>query len=65
MLWKAGLQDTVTTSTTEAETLSLERVAKEAMAWQRMLNDIAIDVTPLRLFCENLQTIRLVVIDGM
>ncbi|KAJ6436334.1 reverse transcriptase family protein [Purpureocillium lavendulum] len=59
--WKAGLQDTVTTSTTEAEILSLERAAKESYALDRLLRDISLDLGPLKIFCDNLQSIRLVV----
>ena len=59
--WKAGLQDTVTTSTTEAEILSLEKTAKESYALDRLLRDISLDLGPLRIYCDNLQSIRLVV----
>ena len=61
VVWKAGLQDTVTTSTTEAELLSLERTAKESYSLNRLLQDISLDLGPLKLYCDNLQTIRLVV----
>ncbi|KAK4060469.1 hypothetical protein Purlil1_14295 [Purpureocillium lilacinum] len=54
--WKAGLQDTVTTSTTEAEILSLEKTAKESYALDRLLRDISLDLGPLRIYCDNLQT---------
>lgn len=61
VVWKAGLQDTVTTSTTEAEILSLERAAKESYALDRLLRDISVDLGPLKIYCDNLQSIRLVV----
>jgi hypothetical protein len=61
VVWKAGLQDTVTTSTTEAEILSLERTAKESYALDRLLRDISLDLGPLKIYCDNLQSIRLVV----
>ncbi|KAM4061919.1 reverse transcriptase (RNA-dependent DNA polymerase) [Hirsutella rhossiliensis] len=61
VIWKAGLQDTVTTSTTEAEILSLERTTKESYALDRLLRDISLDLGPLKIYCDNLQSIRLVV----
>ncbi|KJZ69312.1 hypothetical protein HIM_11290 [Hirsutella minnesotensis 3608] len=61
VMWKAGLQDTVTTSTTEAEILSLERTTKESYALDRLLRDISLDLGPLKIYCDNLQSIRLVV----
>jgi len=61
VVWKAGLQDTVTTSTTEAELLSLERTTKEGYSLSRLLRDISLDLGPLKVYCDNLQTIRLVV----
>jgi hypothetical protein len=64
VVWKAGLQDTVTTSTTEAEILSLERTAKESYALDRLLRDISLDLGPLKIYCDNLQSIRLVVEDN-
>jgi hypothetical protein len=60
--WKASQQDTVTTSTTEAELLGVERTTKEAYALARFMKDIKLDLgQPLRVFCDNTQTIRLVV----
>ena len=61
VVWKAGLQDTVTTSTTEAELLSLEKTTKESYALDRLLRDISLDLGPLKIYCDNLQSIRLVV----
>ena len=60
--WKAARQSTVTTSTTEAELLALEHVSKEAMAMKRFFNEITLNLgTAWRIFCDNQQTIRLVV----
>ena len=64
IVWKAVLQDTITTSTTEAEVLGLELATKESYALERLLRDIAIDLGPLKLYCDNLQSIRLVVNAG-
>ncbi|KJZ74447.1 hypothetical protein HIM_06043 [Hirsutella minnesotensis 3608] len=61
VVWKAGLQDTVTTSTTETELLSLKGTTKETYALDRPLRDIPVDLGPLKVHCDNLQTIRLVV----
>jgi ribonuclease HI len=58
--WKAGRQDTVTTSSTEAELLALSSAAKEQQAMSRLFRDIELDLTKsLQLLCDNLQTIRL------
>lgn len=40
VIWKAVRQATVTTSTTEAELLALQQVAKETMALKRLFRDI-------------------------
>ncbi|KAM4067905.1 reverse transcriptase (RNA-dependent DNA polymerase) [Hirsutella rhossiliensis] len=64
VVWKASLQDTVTTSTTEAELLGLEKTVKESIALERLLQNIDLDLGPLKLYCDNLQTIRLVVDEG-
>ena len=62
ILWKASRQDTVTTSTTEAELLGVERTAKEVMALQRLFREMHLDVgCPWNIFCDNQQTIRLIV----
>ncbi|PHH84421.1 hypothetical protein CDD83_1965 [Cordyceps sp. RAO-2017] len=61
VVWKAGLQDTVLTSTTEAEILSLERTIKESFALHRLLRDISLDLGRLKIYCDNLQSIRLVI----
>ena len=62
VVWKASRQTTVTTSTTEAELLALTTTAKEAMALDRLMKDITLNLNaPLTILCDNLQTIRLVV----
>lgn len=59
--WRASKQDTVTTSTTEAELLALSQVAKEALFTTRLLRELSIDVSPpIYIQCDNQQTIRLV-----
>jgi hypothetical protein len=62
VIWKASMQDTVTTSTTEAELLALANIAKETMALQRFFKDLAVEIGETwEIFCDNQQTIRLVV----
>jgi len=60
--WRANKQETVTTSTTEAELLALSQVAKEALFTSRLLKELKI--TPsnhnITINCDNQQTIRLV-----
>ena len=52
--WKAGKQDTVTTSTTEAELLKMERTTKESFALDRLMADIGLDLgEPLKVWCDN------------
>lgn len=60
--WKANKQDTVTTSTTEAELLALSQVAKEALFISRLLRELQIDLDArtITIQCDNQQTIRLV-----
>ncbi|HEY9845965.1 MAG TPA: Ty1/Copia family ribonuclease HI, partial [Candidatus Caenarcaniphilales bacterium] len=60
--WRASKQDTVTTSTTEAELLALSQVAKEAMFTSRLLDELQIKLStsPIIIQCDNTQTIRLV-----
>jgi hypothetical protein len=63
--WRAARQDTVTTSTTEAELLGLSSVSREAMALKRLFKDIQLDLgRPWQIFCDNQQTIRLVAQEG-
>jgi hypothetical protein len=62
VVWKASKQSTVTTSTTEAELLALDLTVRESYAVERFFRDIAHELdTPLRVYCDNQQTIRLVV----
>jgi hypothetical protein len=62
VIWKSARQPTVTTSTTEAELLALELVSKESMAFKRFLTELMLSLgTGWQIFCDNLQTIRLVV----
>ena len=60
--WRANKQDTVTTSTTEAELLSLAQAAKEAMFVSRLVRELGVtlDNTRITLQCDNQQTIRLI-----
>lgn len=60
--WRAARQDTVTTSTTEAELLGVAHAGKELMALKRLLRDLAVDVgSSWDLYNDNQQTIRLIV----
>jgi hypothetical protein len=62
IFWKAARQSTVTTSTTKAELLALEHTTKEAMALKRFFDELALDLGELwTVWCDNQQTIRLVV----
>jgi hypothetical protein len=60
--WRSSKQDTVTTSTTEAELLALSQVAKEAMFISRLLQELGIKLPErtITIQCDNTQTIRLV-----
>jgi hypothetical protein len=60
--WRANKQDTVTTSTTEAELLSLAQGAKEAMFISRPVQEFGVTLGDSRTTtqCDNKQTIRLV-----
>src|SRR5262249_43723766 len=62
ILWKAGKQATVTTSTTEAELLSLSAGASELYSLQRLFKGLDFDLgRPVTsIACDNQQTIRLV-----
>lgn len=59
--WRANKQDTVTTSTTEAELLALSQAAKEGFFQQRLLRNLRVELltSHLHLFCDNTQTIGL------
>lgn len=60
--WRANKQNTVTTSTTEAELLALAQAAKEGLFVERMLTRIGLELDTKRIVIEvdNHQTIRLV-----
>ena len=60
--WKASKQDTVTTSTTEAELLALSQVAKEAIFISRLVKELQINLPEdtITIQCDNTQTIRLI-----
>ncbi|KAF7173426.1 hypothetical protein CNMCM6106_007498 [Aspergillus hiratsukae] len=60
--WRANKQNTVTTSTTEAELLSLSQGAKEGQYIKRLLDELSVklDEQRIRIHCDNRQTIRLV-----
>jgi len=60
--WRANKQDTVTTSSTEAELLALSQTAKEAIYLSRLLRALSLELNePLTIECDNRQTIRLLV----
>jgi hypothetical protein len=60
-MWKATRQDTVTTSTTEAELLALGEVGREAIGLKRIFDDLRFVYNlTWNLRCDNAQTIRLV-----
>ncbi|KAM3509956.1 hypothetical protein MY10362_000299 [Beauveria mimosiformis] len=60
--WKSSRQTTITTSTTEAELLALSTTAKEAIALRRLFAHMRVRLpVPYEIFCDNQQTIRLVV----
>ena len=60
--WRANKQNTVTTSTTEAELLALSQAAKEGLYVRRLLDELTItlDDHRIRIECDNKQTIHLV-----
>ena len=62
--WKSGKQDTVTTSSTEAELLALTHTVKETIAIARLFKGLNLSLDqPLTIQCDNTQTIRLVTSD--
>jgi hypothetical protein len=60
--WRANKQDTVTTSTTEAELLALAQAAKETLFVSRLLTELSVDLDDkkIKIECDNTQTIKLV-----
>jgi hypothetical protein len=64
--WRANKQDTVTTSSTEAELLALSQTAKETIYISRLLTALSLELDePLTIECDNRQTIRLLVEESM
>ena len=64
--WRANKQDTVTTSSTEAELLALSQTAKEAIFIQRLMAALSLELhEPLTIHCDNKQTIRLLIEQSM
>src|SRR5262249_15873436 len=64
--WRANKQDTVTTSSTEAELLALSQTAKEAIFISRLLKALTLKLNePLIVECDNRQTLRLVTEESM
>lgn len=63
--WKARKQQTATTSTTEAELLSLQHAAKEIQSWKHLFEEIDFDPEQPdnTIECDNQQTVRLVTLD--
>ena len=58
--WRVNKQDTVTTSSTEAELLALSQMVKESICLSRLLKALSIEIDePLAIKCDNRQTIRL------
>jgi hypothetical protein len=58
--WRAFKQQSVTTSSTEAELLALSSTAKETLGWIKFFEAIDFDLgEDLTINCDNLQTIRL------
>ena len=59
--WRSGKQDTVTTSSTEAELLALTHAAKESLQMARICASIKLEMDgELQIYCDNRQTINLV-----
>lgn len=63
--WRSSKQDTVTTSTTEAELLALSQAAKESMFIYRLIKEVGVrlDHSKILLQCDNTQTINCVTAD--
>ena len=60
--WRANKQDTVTTSSAEAELLAISQTAKELIYFSRLMKALKLSVPdPLTIECDNAQTIRLLV----
>lgn len=60
--WKSTKQKTVSTSTTEAELLSLSHCAAQTKWWQRFFSNLGLELDEeTSIQCDNQQTVRLVV----
>ena len=60
--WRANKQDTVTTSSTEAELLAISQTAKEAIYFSRLIKALSLPLPEVRTIeYDNKQTIRLLV----
>lgn len=60
--WRCSKQKTVSTSTTEAELLSLSHCAAQTMWWQRFFKNLDLDLDEeTKIMCDNQQTVRLIV----
>ena len=58
--WKASKQNTVTTSSTEAELLAVSQVGKELIWWENFFHEINFKLPgKMSICCDNRQTIRL------
>ena len=63
--WRAGKQKTITTSSTEAELLSLSLTAKETYWWKRMFRELGLSLEhEVTIQCDNVQTIGALTKDG-
>ncbi|RKK19546.1 hypothetical protein BFJ65_g6263 [Fusarium oxysporum f. sp. cepae] len=61
VMWQSSKQKTVTTSTTEAELLSLSHTARETIALYRLFEQIQFDPQHQpRILCDNQQTVGLI-----
>jgi hypothetical protein len=61
VMWRASKQNTVATSTTEAELLALSHVGKEVQHMARIFKAIRFDAEQnIEIECDNQQTVRLV-----
>jgi hypothetical protein len=62
IMWRSGLQDGISTLTTEAKLKELAAIIKESLAFERFLRDIEITFTLFfKVYYDNQQTIRLII----
>jgi hypothetical protein len=64
--WRASKQDTITTSSTEAELLALSSTAKELRAIERLFAGLCLtlDTEKLSIYYDNVQTLRIITADA-